>query len=179
MTSIVQQAIDAGKHIWTWTDPKELAWLAEQATKRKNVVEIGSYMGRTAKLFALACPGPVICVDHFETAGVDAVFKHFLADEIDSGKVTLLQMESVDAARRWKELRHPPIDMIFIDGAHLYDDVAGDIKVWLPLVAKGGLICGHDYYIEKDGLNPVARAVHDHLQNVTRPCLSLWACQLP
>lgn len=178
ISELARRAIDAGAHIFTWTDPQEMAWLADQAAKRRNVVEIGSYMGRTAKLFSVACPGPIYCVDHFETAGVQKVFEHFLAPELKSGKVTLCPTNSVEGAHRLAPILAGNVDMLFIDDGHLYADVVNDIKSWLPLMAPGGIVCGHDYYIEKNGLNDVAKAVNDLLPKATPRVLSVWAVEL-
>ena len=37
-------------HIFTWTGGGELAYLAEQATKANCAIEMGVYMGRSAKV---------------------------------------------------------------------------------------------------------------------------------
>ncbi len=36
-------------------------------------------------------------------------------------------------------------DFVFIDASHFKDDVKNDVKHWLPLVRKGGMLTGHDY----------------------------------
>ena len=42
-------------------------------------------------------------------------------------------------------------DLVFIDADHRYDFILSDIKAWLPLVKKGGLLTGHDYKIQHKG----------------------------
>jgi len=36
-------------------------------------------------------------------------------------------------------------DMVYIDANHRAEWVLKDIKAWLPLIKKGGIIAGHDY----------------------------------
>lgn len=47
-------------------------------------------------------------------------------------------------------------DMVFIDGDHSYEAVKRDIELWLPRLAPGGLLCGHDITNQ-----PVERAVRE------------------
>jgi hypothetical protein len=50
---------------------------------------------------------------------------------------------SADAA---KDI-HEPLDFVYIDGNHDYEHVKLDIKLYYPLVKDGGIIGGHDYYV--------------------------------
>ena len=51
-----------------------------------------------------------------------------------------------------------PVELLFIDGAHDYETVHGDITGFKPLVKEGGLLCGHDYSRRWPG---VVRAVNE------------------
>lgn len=44
-----------------------------------------------------------------------------------------------------KHVKDNSLDFVFIDADHSYKECLRDIKVWIPKVKKGGLICGHDF----------------------------------
>jgi predicted O-methyltransferase YrrM len=173
--TVAQRAIAESAHIFTWTGEDEMAWLADHASRSSLIVELGSYMGRTAKLFAVASPGKIICVDHFETAGVRKVFEYFLRDEIASGRVVLFPGKTPDAARHFEPEVRSKVDMLFIDDGHAHEDVVRDITAWVPLMRPGGLICGHDYHIDNGKPNNVAGAVIQMLPRATVKVGSIWS----
>jgi hypothetical protein len=138
-----------------WMYPAELQWLYEQAQSRRYIVEIGVYQGRSTLALAAGTPGHVIGIDtweggpaerevwhpEFATAeGRDAVYLAAWQNLRDR-PVTLLR---VDAARAWTVLK-AGIEMLFHDGAHDEDSLRRDILNYSPLMARGGLWCGHDY----------------------------------
>lgn len=47
--------------------------------------------------------------------------------------------------------------MVFIDACHERDSVVADIRAYLPKVMRGGVLCGHDYFV----FPGVRQAVHD------------------
>lgn len=54
-------------------------------------------------------------------------------------------------------------DFVYIDGNHTYENVKADILAWKPKVKIGGVLCGHDYTNECEG---VKKAVDELLPNV-------------
>lgn len=156
-----------------FTNEHELRWLAEQASKRSKIVEIGSWKGRSTRAMADNSNATIYAVDTWKGTPEDPHFKelvgkpdNYLLDLFGSNmdphyfqppyKVRAVQMPSIEAA---KYLAHyGPFDMIFIDAAHDYENVKADILAWRPLLAPGGLFCGHDYMAGRGG---VVKAVDD------------------
>jgi hypothetical protein len=52
-----------------------------------------------------------------------------------------------------------PIDLFFLDGRHQNPEDIDAINYFLPLIKKGGILCGHDYY-------PIERHTPDIIDNV-------------
>lgn len=132
-----------------WTSREELKWLAEQASKRRLIAEIGSYKGRSTAALADNTSGSVLAVDSWNRPSTgdhpfpidDAVMKEFI-NNMARGIIRFRE-ESVTAARLF---RVPTFDMIFIDGDHDYESVKQDILAWRPHLKDGGLLCGHDFW---------------------------------
>lgn len=57
-------------------------------------------------------------------------------------QLRILRMSSLEAVKIFPEKY---FDLVFIDADHFYDPLKQDIKNWLPLVRKGGMLSGHDY----------------------------------
>jgi hypothetical protein len=47
---------------------------------------------------------------------------------------------SADVAKGW----NTPIDLLFIDGSHAYEDVLQDFEQFFPHVNPGGIVAFHD-----------------------------------
>jgi predicted O-methyltransferase YrrM len=133
-------ALDSALRIPGWTSAPELRWLIKHAATAKTVVEIGASRGRSGKAFADGTDATVFSVDpHAEGTWRD--FSRNLKDHIASGKVVPVRLRSEKALPYLPKV----VDFIFIDGDHAYDAVHRDIVLYRPLVAVGGILCGHDY----------------------------------
>lgn len=172
-----------------WMSEAELMWLAEQASKHTNIVEIGSWMGRSTRALCDNTQGKVCAVDVWYpndvTSQADAaIFRTLLAGKPDiwlyeqfmsnmqGTRVEALKMTSVEAARACSALK-VQFDMVFIDGSHDYDSVKADILAWRPLVNHGGLLCGHDA-----PQNGVKQAVSELIPNYTvAEGTTIWVSQ--
>ncbi len=178
-------SVDAAVLINGWMSVKELAWLSARAKEHSNIVEIGSFLGRSTMALADS-PGIVYAVDTFKgseehqgmLAGVpsDYLFDQFnrnLADQIGTGKVKAVPLSSLEAAKHFSEQK---FDMVFIDAAHEYESVKADIAAWLPLIADGGLLCGHDY--ENGTSGALERAVRELIPNFNVE-ESIWYTTVP
>jgi len=169
---IRDNVVDRASHIFTWTEPYALEWLAEKASVCDLVVESGTYMGASAHVMLDGSPRPHLwCVDPFMVEGTRKVTEYFLRHFIQAGRCEILAKRSPEAADQLNHVRGK-LDMVFVDDGHAYEDVVLDIKTWLPLLRSGGLLCGHDFETPE---NDVARAVKDLLPGYTEPIPRMWA----
>lgn len=147
----------------SWQEGYALLTLAEEWPASGDVVEIGSFKGRSTCFLAQGCAtsgrGVVYAVDHFEgspehqkggheeTAEIVnegttyGAFTQNLAAAGLQAHVRPLVGSGVDVARDFTGQAR----MLFIDGDHSFDGTKADFDAWFPFVADTGLVCFHDY----------------------------------
>lgn len=184
------EILKAASGITGWMGEMELAWLIEQASTRRRVIEIGSWKGRSMKALALSVLEIAYAVDHWMEGSppdeprrmvdhdyrevvargsgtIKAEFLSNLSQEIADGKCVPTGLSSAQSIPKLKELlAGRKVDMIFIDGDHEYAEVKRDIELYRPLLEEGGLLCGHDYpwpgvWKAAKDLVPKHRFLHD------------------
>lgn len=141
--------------------PMQEQWFFTAARKAPNqavIVEIGSFLGRSTVSFALGCVGTskhVYAIDLFEgdndMYGSGNFEDRFIQNIRACGVelyVTPIKKHSLEVAKTWKK----PIDILFIDGSHAYEDVKADFDAFYPHVKKGGVIAFHDIKGKWDGV---------------------------
>jgi len=123
----------------------------------KIVIEIGSYLGKSTRFIANLLPddGKIYAIDHW--LGSEEwqhkpefqkekpfLYQQFLSNVIHAKlthKIIPIRMSSEEAEKIFDDMP----DLIFIDGAHDYTSVYGDITRWYKHVEGHGILCGDDY----------------------------------
>ena len=176
--------------IFGWMSPEELAWLAQWAKVSKNIVEIGSFLGRSTKCLAQNTKGTVTAVDTWlgdsdtkasgqgisDTLPEGYLYDEFLKNMEDQENVIPMKMTSLEAAAQCAK-EGKKFDMIFIDARHRYEDVKADILAWRPLLSPGGMLCGHDYdkRLKDEAIwKEVIQAVDELVPNVLMGPEKIW-----
>jgi len=117
-----------------------------------TLVEVGSYAGESAALFAsMDKISKVFCVDPWKP-GYDPIDIASSSDfvEVESefdkvversnGKIVKFKGDFVEFASKYQELVP---DIVYIDAKHDYDSVSKDIRTSIAMNAR--IISGHDY----------------------------------
>jgi|TARA_R110000787_G_scaffold336_7_gene1198 hypothetical protein len=113
----------------------------EFETKDISLVEVGSFKGESASMFAgSGIFSKIWLVDTWYNKKIEDICKHNM-DRYDF--VTMLKGTSKATYEGWSI----PIDVVYVDAGHDYDSIFYDINNWSTVVKNGGLICGHDYGI--------------------------------
>lgn len=130
-----------------WLVPTEGRLLYQLAQKNKElgvVVELGSYHGKSTICLAQgaqnANDGKVYTVDIFQGgryANANDFLPKFMGNIASYGvgdSVTPIKGDFLEVARKWDK----PIRLLFIDGAHQYENVKRDFEAWEKHVVMGG-----------------------------------------
>lgn len=168
-----------------WLTMFEAEFLAEQASTRKIVVEMGCAYGKSTLAMAdnMAPDAVLYAVDNWygpledgsmleeERAGLYDKFCSNLSGHIASGKVVPIMCDHADILTAVI----PEPDMVFIDGDHSYESAKRDIDFWYSKIKPGGMLCGHDAHWEE-----VEKAVKEVMPDAEFVAgTSIWAWTKP
>ena len=140
--------------------------------RQSRYLEVGSFVGTTARLAADAGFKQITCIDTWEGGtdpndwinGLyqdkgDEVYETFKVNTVGL-PTTAIRTTSYNAASTFGDESQ---DIIFLDADHSYEAVKQDIELWWPKVRPGGVLCGHDHSREYPG---VVRAVEESFEGV-------------
>lgn len=117
--------------------------LARGCTGRGAIVELGSWRGRSTICLALGSKegsgAPVVAVDRH----MDKTFVDFQENIRRAGVADLVRPIRATSAEALAEFDEP-IELLFIDASHKYEDVRRDFDQWVPMVVEGGTVAMHD-----------------------------------
>jgi hypothetical protein len=187
---------DAWSPIPGWFSDAEGRAYAEEMRKSgsKRHVEVGVYCGRSYSFIAdLMREGKVWLVDLWEMPGVrkntswesggkrgkyekgrkDFEWYLWKMGMWKHPSVEVMQGDSQVVAQSFGD---GLLDSVFIDAAHDYASVKGDLEAWVPKVRKGGIVCGHDYTTK--AWPGVVRAVNERFGKPDRVVDTFWCVEV-
>lgn len=147
----------------SWQEGYTLLALAHEWPAEGDVVEIGSFKGRSTCFLAQGCQmaerGVVYAVDHFQGSPEHQLGGHEeTAEIVNEGTTYNAFLQNLAKARLSDHIRplvgsgpdvardfSGQVRLLFIDGDHSFDGTKADFDAWFPFVSDTGLICFHDY----------------------------------
>ena len=135
---------------------RDLIQLIDRLGDRKDMilVEIGSFMGESACLFAQSGKfSKIICVDPWMDIpgndgnsynGMSEIEKKFDENVAGYGCIEKFKGTAADLARSGR-LDGLYVDMVYIDGLHTYEGCSADIAICRDSIKPKFAFAGHDY----------------------------------
>lgn len=161
--------------------------LLDLLPKGRRIAEIGVARGEfSTELLARCEPAELSLVDHWlaepgatveygDQAEQDrrhvAVTANFTA-EIGAERVRILRQSSAEASATFTD---GTLDVVYIDADHSYDGVRGDLETYMPKLAPGGLLMGHDFARHKTFDFRVIEAVEDFARDTGAKVVAMTA----
>lgn len=122
-------------------------------------VEIGAWKGKSAAFMGVEIANSkkrieFYVVDHWKGSDESA---HHADPDVRAGRLYEVFLRNIKpVADHIRPIRAPSVgaaaqfedgtvDLVLLDGGHTYEDVAADIKAWLPKIKPGGVLAGDDY----------------------------------
>ena len=183
-----------------WYSTRQIIDLVSLVEKTQNIVgkviEIGCWEGKSTIAIANKCfPDVLICNDTWlgnvaesKITGIEHITETILKtrdvysifvnnmDTQTQRNYTVVKNDCIE----WLKTFQEPIKFIHIDASHEYQSVFDTIKLALPLMVKGGIMCGDDFSSanmnRQDLQGGVERAVRELLPNFKTNNDNLWYC---
>lgn len=155
--------------------------VANEAPDGSLLVEVGVWKGRS--LLYLQKQVSLLSKKSIKVIGVDwglgtttkgvildpDVAKH-IAQNIKGTPISVILGESTNVAKLFPDRS---IFFVFIDATHTYEAVKADIEAWLPKIAFGGILAGHDFAEEG-----VKKAVEERFGPITPDEAGCWKVRI-
>lgn len=146
-----------------WYNARDLAELTRLAQLAAAgvigvAVEFGSYQGRSSVAINGNVGRPLVCIDPWpDEEDYEAFLAHTAGHDLSHHRT---------GWREWHTSVAPygiPVAFCHVDALHTREEVADTITAIQPMLAPGGVLCGHDYGWPSGDHRGVTLAVDDHL----------------
>jgi hypothetical protein len=134
-----------------------------------TLIEVGSFMGESAEIFAEMLPkSKIYCIDPFESGydNADSASSFDFKEVENQFDIRASKFNNINKLKCYSTDVKMQCDVVYIDGLHTYEGVKADILHWKNLAS--GAICGHDYYKDKEFIK-----MHPHIEGVNRAVIEL------
>jgi predicted O-methyltransferase YrrM len=151
MDEQVARIFEQVAHIDGWLKDEEMVGLIKVALRVKqggNIYEIGTALGRSTCLLALACPdSKVYTIDNMTARFHENMpiedFQDRVKRNTDGAGVTDRVIFKIGDFRKddWRE----PISLLYIDGKQTFGENNDAFRKFSPFIEPGGFLCIRDY----------------------------------
>jgi predicted O-methyltransferase YrrM len=176
-----------GPRAITEEDARTLLQLADSIdSTNPQFLEIGCWLGHSTRFLAHSAArrgGTLHCVDHWKGSpgtiyGEGEPFLKFEQNLKRVGLYESLKIHKISSEDASLLFTDGSLDLVFVDGDHIYQSFVRDFTLWKPKVKIGGILCGHDcpfkltstapevqrfieeYYLEAYVCSPLGIGVH-------------------
>lgn len=122
-------------------------YLLAQTYQPKVIVELGTYIGTSARCLSLGAPEAQVITYDVNPAAAE----HLAGEE---------RIEARTENACYAMYKGEPIDLLYIDADHSFNTTMGEWERWLPHVRPGGLIV-----VDDTDLDDEMRRFMDHVRN--------------
>jgi predicted O-methyltransferase YrrM len=156
------EALAAVAGVDGWMSPDQGRRLYEAAARTspgQQIVEIGSFRGRSTIVLASAAPEGVVIVAVDPHAGNDRgpnELDGYAAEAADDHAVFTANLATAGVSDRVRHVRsfsdvahdqvEGEVEVLYVDGAHRYAPARADLRDWGARVAPGGTMLVHDSF---------------------------------
>jgi len=147
------------------SEPEWLARFASGLPERATMIELGTYKGKSAYYLGKGIQqvnGTLITVDiHLDYMNSDKFIGDHYIRSCYSNNLLGTIIPIIGDFYEVRKFFNMPIDALFIDGLHEYENVKKDFEEWSPLIKVGGFVLFHDVH---NGFPGIQRFVGDIAQ---------------
>lgn len=157
------------KEVITHNNPSQSHWemnqllLILEKISPKRILEIGTHMGGSTRVWRdVFSPELLIGVNNTD-------------EMVDKTGIDFIQGDSTEDVvihEIGKKLDGKPLDFVFLDGSHYYDDVLSDFETYSKMVRPGGIIGFHDVILEGNETCDVYRLWKEIREN--HKTITIW-----